>query len=287
MQSCFLDKDGVDFHIDYYSGIGFSEDQCALHSHPFHEFSLISAGDITYASKDFVDHIDDKCFIFSRAHQLHNPYINQKAKYERYQIQFHSDLLPSFIPEYTLSISPLTSTSGIWRVPERTFNHMQTLMETMLDRYETDRDSQSAFLEFRLLTTELMLLATDIVIKSADNSTSVTATYVDEVIKYIQDYYYEDLNLTNLCNIFFVSNTKLANDFKKKVGMTVGKFLTLTRIEAAKTLLREGLSVNTVARKCGYPGTSYFIKLFYEYTNLTPLKFQQITTVNKNKTDLF
>lgn len=286
MKNCVLDKDGVDFHIDYYNGIGFPKDNCELHSHPFHEFSLVSAGDITYASKNFVDRISDKCFIFSRAHQLHNPYINQNCRYERYQIQFHSDLLPSFVPEYTLSISPITSTSGIWRVPERTFNHMQTLMETMLDRYETERDSQAAFLEFRLLTTELMLLATDVVTKSTNSDNSVPITYVDEVIKYIQDNYQEDLNLSNLCNIFFVSNTKLANDFKKKVGMTVGKFLTLTRIEAAKVFLREGLSVNTVARKCGYPGTSYFIKLFYEYTNLTPLKFQQITIGNKNKADL-
>ena len=277
MASYVCTKMNNDFEIEYYNGIGFSEDICSLHSHPYHEFSLVTSGDITYASNNTVDNVDEKCFIFSCAHHLHNPYINQEKKYQRHQLRFQCDFLSKFIPEYESVFAPLINFSGIWRLSNKVYHQMHMIVELLLHRYQTDGNSQTAMLEYRLLTAELMLLAKDVVLKSNKKTTALTSTYIDDVINHIKNHYGEDLNLSTLCAKFFVSNTKLANDFKKHVGMTLGKYITLTRIESAKNLLATGYSVSSVAKLCGYPGTSYFIKLFHEYTSLTPLKFQQIS----------
>ena len=277
MKSYVFEKLDSDFHIDNYTGIGFPQDRLTLHFHPYHEFSLISSGDITYATGNLVSNVSEKCFIFSRAYQLHNPYINPQKQYERYQIMFMPNLLSLFIPEYKDVLSPLMSNSGIWRVSDTAFSRMELIMSTLLERYENDRDSKSAQLEYRLLTSELMLLATDVVKESSSAPNSLSDTYIGNVVKYIHEHYENDIKISDLASQFFMSETKLTNDFKKRVGMTVGKYLTLTRVESAKKLLRRGYSVNVVAARCGFQNTSYFIKVFYRHTLLTPLKYQQCT----------
>ncbi|MBE6964464.1 MAG: hypothetical protein E7441_00325 [Ruminococcaceae bacterium] len=137
MQIYVIEKLNGDFRIDFYSGTGFEQDRRTLHSHPYHEFSLISDGDVTYTSNKCVDRVDNEhCFIFSAAYQLHNPYINQEKKYERYQIMFNPDFVSSFLPEYSSIFSHFMSRSAIYRVPDKIYRRMLTIMETLYDRFE-------------------------------------------------------------------------------------------------------------------------------------------------------
>jgi len=147
-------------------------------------------------------------------------------------------------------------------------------MQALLSRYDSGGDSRATALEYRLLTAELMVIASDVAMKSPRRSDYLEDTYIGKVVQYIKENYTENITLELLSAMFFVSRTKLSNDFKEYIGMTIGKFLSLTRIEAAKNLLRQGYSVHSVANLCGYSGVSYFIKTFYKYTFMTPLKFQ-------------
>lgn len=282
MKVYIYEKLDVDFRIDFYSGIGFPQDRRILHSHPYHEFSLICAGDISYTSNSCVDRVDAHCFIFSAAHQLHNPFINQSKKYERYQIMFQPDFLTSLIPEFHTLFAPLITKSAIWRINDKVYKRMLSIMEVLLDRFENSQESNLTMLEYQILVTELMLLANDAVSNSSPNTKAPTSTYIDEIVQYIQLHYSEEIKLDFLASKYFVSYTKLTSDFKKHVGMTIGNFITLTRIEAAKTFLKQGLSVNSVSMLVGYPGTSYFIKVFKRCTHMTPLNFQQNTFKESN-----
>ncbi|MBQ8525759.1 MAG: hypothetical protein IJ460_03455 [Clostridia bacterium] len=82
----------------YYNSTGFPLDYKCLHSHPFDEISLVIRGDIRYISDNIIDRIEGRSIIFSRAYQLHNPYVAQNKPYERYQISFmHSSLSEEII----------------------------------------------------------------------------------------------------------------------------------------------------------------------------------------------
>lgn len=263
-----------DFHIDYYNGVGFKSDYRVLHSHDYHEFSLISSGDITYTSNRFVDRVNGRAIVFSRAYELHSLFI-QDEKYERHQISIRPNFLSSFLPEYLDRFSPIMSRCGIYRIGDETYEQMLPIMKALLCRYKRGKSTDSANLEYRLLTSELILLAAEEALKSPGWSDYLSDAYIGKIVRYIQNHYAENITLEFLSAKFFVSRTKLVNDFKEYVGMTIGHFLTLIRIEAAKSLLRQGYSVHNVANLCGYSGVSYFIKIFREFTLMTPLKFQQ------------
>lgn len=188
---------------------------------------------------------------------------------------FKQNLLAQFSPEHLALLSPLTATSGIYRVDEKTYLRIQQIMEMLLDRFEHDPDSSHALFEYQLLTGELLLLATESVSQTPQTDSAFSDSYIGSVTQYIKDHFSEELTVSGLANTFFISRTKLSNDFKNQLGMTIGTFLMLTRIENAKLLLRQGYSVSNVAKLCGYPGTSHFIKTFKKCTLLTPLKFQQ------------
>lgn len=82
---------------DYFKGteVPFALD--ILHFHPYQEMSVAVKGNITYATKNNIAKTCDHCVIFSRAQELHNPFVDKTQIYERYQIQFHTNLISDTI----------------------------------------------------------------------------------------------------------------------------------------------------------------------------------------------
>ena len=261
-----------DFRIGYYSGIGYPQN-VGLHTHPYHELSLVSEGDITYCSGNCTEHVVGKSIIFSAAYELHQPYVRSDAAYENYQIMFRDELLSSGLPEARGLLSRVFAGSFIAAVSDSEHDRMLAVMRILYDRYGSEPTSERALLEYKLLVTELMLMALDVVSRSAAEKVA-QSTYIDGVIGYIKEHYAEELRLDALSAAFFVSYAKLTRDFKRKVGMTVQRYVTLTRLENAKLLLKQGYSVCAVASRCGFSSPSYFIKIFRRYTHETPLRFQ-------------
>lgn len=280
MNTYLLGKNDFDFSISYYSGIGYPLDFLKLHAHPYHEFSLISDGDITYTSQSCMERVTGPCFIFSKAYQLHNPFIEQTHKYARHQIKFQPRLL-SCLPEETLAqLSNLAEHSVICRITPSDYQCMHRIVETLLDLFQRHQKFTASLPEYQLLTGALLLIAKDCYLRNATQSQSDSAdSYINTVVQYVKENYAEKITIDGLSERFFVSKTKLSNDFKRQSGMTLGAFLMMMRIDHAKALLKQGYRVEHVAKLCGYPGTSFFIKTFKRVTQLTPLKYQQIVSV--------
>jgi AraC family transcriptional activator FtrA len=71
--------------------------------------------------------------------------------------------------------------------------------------------------------------------------------------------------------------------FKQVTGMTYGQWMTLQRIDRAKTLLTEtDLSVDTVAEACGYGSTGSFRRAFINEVHASPSLFRKPSRVASN-----
>ena len=280
MNTYLIKNNDFDFSINYYSGIGYPLDFLKLHAHPYHEFSLISDGDITYTSQSCMEHVTAPCFIFSKAYQLHNPFIEQTHKYARHQIMFQPRLLSCLPEEILAQLSHLTEDSVICRITPSDYQCMHGIVETLLNLFQCHQKFTASLPEYQLLTGAILLIAKDCYLRNATQSQTDSAdSYIKAVVQYVKENYAEKITIDSLSEHFFVSKTKLSNDFKRQSGMTIGAFLMMTRINHAKELLKQGYRVERVARLCGYPGTSFFIKTFKRVTQLTPLKYQQIVSL--------
>lgn len=99
-----------------------------------------------------------------------------------------------------------------------------------------------------------------------------TQEMFDYAINYIKENYAQPLSMQSICDEIGISQTYLSRLFRKYSDVTFNAYLTQCRIEAAKQMLREkpDLLLYDVAACVGYEDSSYFTKVFRQYTGKTP-----------------
>lgn len=102
---------------------------------------------------------------------------------------------------------------------------------------------------------------------------------IDRVKGYIGTHFAENLTLSVLAEIFYVSPVYLSRLFKKKTGTNFVEYLTTLRIEKAKEFLSDpNLKVYHVAEMVGYENPRYFARLFKEATGMVPQEYRNMLT---------
>lgn len=74
----------------------------------------------------------------------------------------------------------------------------------------------------------------------------------------------------------------LIRTFKQDIGLTPGSFLHISRIEYAKSLLREGKNIIDASNHCGFADQSHFHKTFVRYTAATPGQYALSKSISDN-----
>ena len=94
------------------------------------------------------------------------------------------------------------------------------------------------------------------------------------ILDYIQTNYCEIANVSELCEIFFISPSTLNRRFSEYLHITPKAYLESVKLSAARRLLKEGYSVTDVCFVCGYCDSSHFIRAFRKKFHVTPRQFK-------------
>ena len=102
-----------------------------------------------------------------------------------------------------------------------------------------------------------------------------TQELYEYAVEYIEKNYAHPLSMQSVCDEIGISQTYLSRLFRKYSDTTFNAFLTRRRMEAAMKLLRDkpDLLLRDVAACVGYDDSSYFTKVFHQYTGKTPSQF--------------
>ena len=68
--------------------------------------------------------------------------------------------------------------------------------------------------------------------------------------------------------------TYLSAQFKKETGVALLAYISNVRVEAAKQLLAQGLSVAKIAEQTGYRDSGSLIRVFKKVTGMTPGQYK-------------
>ena len=81
--------------------------------------------------------------------------------------------------------------------------------------------------------------------------------------------------MQSVCEKIGISQTYLSRLFRKYGNTTFNTFLTRCRMDAAIQILQEkpNMLLREVAACVGYEGSSYFSKVFHQYTGKTPSQY--------------
>jgi AraC-like DNA-binding protein len=99
---------------------------------------------------------------------------------------------------------------------------------------------------------------------------------------YIDRHYQQAIDLDNIAGEACFSKFHFTRLFKTVYGTTPHQYLTLQRVEKAKTLLQQNLSVATVCFAVGFSSVSTFTGLFKKTTGITRAAYQQLQLQRNN-----
>ncbi len=96
---------------------------------------------------------------------------------------------------------------------------------------------------------------------------------IAEMKRYIHRHFQEQITLDELASSLGVSQYHLSRIFNEESGFSLPEYLTMVRMERAKTLLSEGrLNISQVAYQVGYEDSGYFSKVFKKHFGHRPSK---------------
>lgn len=264
----FRNKDGsisVNYMKDHIS----EEETNKIWCHPYYELMVIIQGDVTYSSNEGITRITDKSVVFTRAHEVHNPFVHDSQIYERYKVRFNIGFARRILKD-AYGIDKEISRSYKKGLSDADFDEILRNVKNLVNVIEKRSDSP----ESELRETVYLISALIRAVEAQPRPDVFEKNYISDVVEHIKNNYSTRITAEGLAARFFVSRGKLIYDFKAYCDMTFLEYLTLTRLEAAKELLLSGYSVSYAAENCGFSSPSYFIKVFSRVMGMTPLKFQ-------------
>lgn len=97
----------------------------------------------------------------------------------------------------------------------------------------------------------------------------------DEVLSYMNEHYKEEITIDTLAEIAHLSPYHFIRCFKKETGFTPHEYLVLTRLQAAKYLLKAtNMSIKDICYSCGFSSECIFCTAFKKHTTLTPSAYR-------------
>jgi AraC-like DNA-binding protein len=108
------------------------------------------------------------------------------------------------------------------------------------------------------------------------NRTTRTDHVIRAVTTYVEGSFHDpNLSVSAIAESCRLTPTYLIRLFKEQTGEGVFQFITRKRMESAKTLLREGCTINEAAARVGYFSPTAFMRAFKKSEGMTPGAFKE------------
>jgi AraC-like DNA-binding protein len=145
------------------------------------------------------------------------------------------------------------------------------LLQTLHEMQMQPQEQQTA----RLITLSLLSHCTDLLgsqIQTASRSQALFGAIRD----YIDEHYASPLTRESVAKAFYISPNYLSHLFQKTGAVGFNEYLTHTRLEHARRLLKGyDLKVKEIAHSCGFIDSNYFCRLFRKNTERSPSEYRR------------
>lgn len=149
-----------------------------------------------------------------------------------------------------------------------------------LDKLET-LDEYLAIKQQKYMTKEALISRFEEEVKRVyDILEKYMLLYKDNVVRqacrYVVEHVDEKIGLTTISNSLGISKNYFCSLFKQETGDNFLNYVTKTKIQRAKYLLKEkNMRIYEVCNYLGYTDTTYFTKLFKKYCGITPNEYKK------------
>lgn len=206
---------------------------------------------------------------------VHQLYHEAGVKYERYILTIHDKWLLNVLCEGASEFTYLVENSKpLLLFPDANQKKELTRHFDELLSFRDNRTCPDSMMTFFCLLSDIHNLKNK---QKTPHSLPISASQkkVNDIIAYLSEHITENLSIPELAAHFYLNPDYLARLFKSHMHVSLGHYITLQRINAAETLLRDGKTVSEVQECLGYSSYAYFFKTFQKITGISPSKYRK------------
>lgn len=165
----------------------------------------------------------------------------------------------------------------VWHMVRQLIHQIATVYPPVYSRMEEILQEYNELIKCASSYGDLMSSTYSILFDSGnirDRKLSTQELY-DYAIRYIEENYAQPLSMQSVCEEVGISQTYLSRLFRKYSDTTFTAYLTRCRMDAAVRIIKEkpNLLLRDVAACVGYDDSSYFAKVFHQYTGKKPSRY--------------
>lgn len=242
------------------------------HFHMSHELIYVQEGkiELNIAHKRYI--LSDRQIAFISHLEEHSVKILSPT-YRRYFIMFTPERLAQFIDNPKLM--------SVFKNRPEYYNHCvdatpitESIIAKMIREYH-NRDDLSESVVACLLT-ELLTDYYRSFPALFSLPESISNPRILEIQAFIDQHFLQDIKISALAQMFFISPCYLSHEFKRLTGYSPKKYLLLNRLVFAKNLLlHTDLPIKEIAVQSGFPDSNAFIRSFKNECGLSPNQYRK------------
>lgn len=253
--------------------------EIGFHEHAFYEIFFFLSGDVSYVIEGRTYQLRPGDILLTDNRDIHCPHISEGKPYERMVIWIQPEFLARTLGMGEDLSACFTDASQkkykLIRPDSNVFSRLKNICEKMIQtrgehEFGCDLLASAYLIEFLVYLNRAYFATPDSIRKDVTESEEI-----NEVVAYINDNFADNLTLDHLADVFYISKSYLARQFKIYTGLTLYQFIIKKRLTVARNMLCEGVPVMTACMRCGFNDYSNFIKAFKREFNRSPKEFMK------------
>lgn len=228
--------------------------------HPFWEMHIVLNGSKTLTCDDKIINLSAGQMYLIPPHKFHQ-YIITETPMEYIVLTFDMDYIP---PDVAYSLS------------EDNLNLVQIMINEMAERYPNkDFNEKSVIAPQNLKLLAELLINRAITHDAVPYSIDVSSDAFEKAVHFMKSNIFEKITLNDIAKHCGISNSSLKRLFKIHTQNGVIHYYNSLKMECAKKMITNGVSVNKVAEELNFSSQAYFSSSFKLYTGMSPLAFKK------------
>ncbi len=248
-------------HVDRREG--YSTSVTDFHDHPFYEINLILSGNVKILLKDRFEEGGGQRLVLTSPGTPHYVSCKSDTLYRRIYLVFTEEFVASFLPEWQ-DLSDVFGKNGtVIGIDQEEAETFRLLIEQI--------EGETSVLGQRLLIYYLLLRLRRH--ESNVPEKKEKPSYIFDALLYLENHYFERIDLSDLAKRLCVGRTKMMTEFKLYVGSTMGEYLCRCRLKNAIRHLEGGETVEAASEACGFADGSSLIRAFKRVYGIPPHRY--------------
>lgn len=254
----------------------------SYHMHDDYEIFYLIEGERKYFINDTIYKISSGNLILIDMNEIHKTDDFSDYCHERIVLNFTSTLLSQFFSTIN-KLNLFSCFKSKHRVLPLSFkykNNIEAILNKLLEINDSKNPSKDFYI--KILICELLIIINDFIgdFKLKDyNSTQAINPKVSQVIRYINENFYQTITLSSVAKEFYISPFYLSKLFKQTTNFTFVEYLNSIRIRNSKELLKNTTyKIIDIAEKVGFSNNTHFTRVFKIIVGMSPMKFRKLYT---------